>query len=437
MQKVIQEYLDVLGVSEKDLLNDLRGYYKPSFFYIYLKGGFDTDVDRLSIKDRGTFIHEYIHYIQNIATYWGLYTSIVRYHELTEFKSHLIASNNLEIPIVIDYSENLKRKIDRVKFGNGSFLFNDDRSWNINGDKEIAIEKRIINLHGNDSESIKLTISFEDGRVEQIDLGAHIIKESMAAMYQSLVDADAEHDDVPYNLIKILCNQHFSNICDDTEKLICICYTSLFSMSPGSELISLLARASAEPNMDGMSIFSEFVDTKTIVDKEGNGHNIETYFDILVNGFKKSLDTNLQADLDYIDKALERIRLSNRAVPYLTILYDPDKLSVDNINAIVGYFGIPYIQTLNNGYHFPQSTKEGAAKDESSVDVLELIAQETMFSYMTRPRRDKICPLYYMCSGSEYDKVGCIGAPWNEPLCSFTIVSSPFSLNEKTITWRF
>lgn len=201
-------------------------------------------------------------------------------------------------------------------------------------------------MHGNGSEKIKLTIQFDDDRIEQIDLGSHIIKESMAALYQSLVDADAEHDDVPYNLIKILCEQHFSNISDDIEKLICICYASLFSMTPGSELISLLERASTEPDMDGMSIFSEFVDTKTILDESGNRHNIVDYFDVLVDGFKQLLEANLQADLDYINKVLERIRLSNRSLPYLTILYDPNKLSADNLNAIVGYLGIPYIQTL-------------------------------------------------------------------------------------------
>lgn len=437
MQKIIQKHLDAFGVSEKDLLNDLRGYYKPSFFYIYLKGSFNIDLDLLSIKDRGTFVHEYIHYVQNIATYWGLYSSIVRYQELMEFKSHLITSETVDIPVVVDYSENLRKKIDWVIFGNGTSSFSDSRSWNINNEHKIAIEKEIINLHGNGSEKIKLTIQFDDDRIEQIDLGSHIIKESMAALYQSLVDADAEHDDVPYNLIKVLCEQHFSNISDDIEKLICICYASLFSMTPGSELISLLERASTEPDMNGMSIFSEFVDTKTILDKSGNRHNIVDYFDVLVDGFKQLLEANLQADLDYINKVLERIRLSNRSLPYLTILYDPNKLSADNLNAIVGYFGIPYIQTLNNGYHFPQSTKEGAAEEEEAVDVLELIAQEAMFSYMTRPKDHKICPLYYMCSGSEYDKDGCIGAPWEEPLCSFTLVSSPFSLNEKTITWRF
>ena len=437
MQKVIQEYLDVFGVSEKDLLNDLRGYYKPSFFYIYLKGSFDIDLDLLSNKDRGTFVHEYIHYVQNIATYWGLYSSIIRYKELREFKSHLNSSQTIEIPVIVDYSENLRKDFDRVILGNGTSSFSNNRSWNINSEHEITIEKEIISSHGNGNKNIKLTIQLDDGRIEQIDLGAHIIKESMAALYQSLVDADAEHDDVPYNLIKILCKQHFSNLSDDIEKLICICYASLFSINPGGELISLLERASTEPDMDGMSIFSEFIDSKTIIDKDGNKYNMVDYFDVLVDGFKNLLKANLQANLDYIDMVLKRIRLSNRSLPYLTILYDQNKLSVDNLNAIVGYLGIPYIQTLNHGYHFPQSTKEDAAEEEASVDVLELIAQEAMFSYMTRPENHKICPLYYMCSGSEYDKSGCIGAPWEEPSCSFTIVSSPFSLNEKMITWRF
>ena len=111
MQKIIQKHLDTFGVSEKDLLNDLRGYYKPSFFYIYLKGSFNIDLDLLSIKDRGTFVHEYIHYVQNIATYWGLYSSIVRYQELMEFKSHLITSETVDIPVVVYYSEKLRKKM--------------------------------------------------------------------------------------------------------------------------------------------------------------------------------------------------------------------------------------------------------------------------------------------------------------------------------------
>lgn len=437
MQSRIQEYSNVLGMTKDELLNELRGYYKPSFFYIYLEGDFNINMESLSIKDRGTFVHEYIHYIQNISTYWGLYCSIVRYQELTEFNNHLIASEEINVPCMIERSERLRNKIDRVIFGNGLSIFSDQNSWNIDTEHKIIIEKDYINLHGVDKEIINLSIKFEDQRVERIHLGAHIIKESMAAMYQSLMDSDAIHDDVPYNLVKILCQQHFSNISHDIEKLICICYTSLFSMSPGSELISLLEMASANPTIDGVSIFTEFIDSKTILTCKGKEYSIVEYFHILIEEFKKALATNLEADLDYIYTVLERISLANRGIPYLTILYDTNKLSVENLNALVGYLGIPYIQTLNNGCHFPQSTKEGATENDASSDVLEIITREVMFSYVTNPRRDKICPLYYMCGDTTYKKDGCFGAPWEEPLCLFTVVSSAFSMEKKRITWNF
>lgn len=433
MQTKMQEYSKALGVAEEELLNELRGYYKPSFFYMYLKGDYKTDIGQLSIKDQGTFIHEYIHYIQNIATFWGLYCSIVRYQELIEIKAHLIESDELTIPLAIQYSEDLKRKIARVNSGNGLLKFDEHNSWNIDVDHIIGIQKK----HNGISEIIILTVKFKDSRTEKIELGAHIIKESMAAMYQSLIDEKVEHDDIPYNLIKILCDQHFSNISADTEKLICICYSSLFSMSPASELISLLEIASANPALDGMDIFTEFIDTRTITSPKGNKYSVVHYFDILVRGFRKALTINLQADLDYINEVLERIKLSNGWVPYLTILYDEKQLSPNNFNALIGYLGIPYIQTLQNGFHFPKSTKKNAGDEDSSVDVLELIAQEAMFSYLIMPRKDKICPLYYMCNNTTYDKDECFGSPWKGNQCSFTIVSSPFSMDKKKITWKF
>lgn len=327
--------------------------------------------------------------------------------------------------------------MERIKLGNGLSTFDRSKSWNIDTTHKIAIEKVLINLYGNNHQVVNLTIKFQDHRIEQIQLGAHIIKESMAAMYQSLVDANAQHADIPYNVVGILCEQCFPSISDDIEKLICICYTSLFSMSPGYELISLLEMASANPTLDGVGIFTEFVDNKTIIVKGGKKHNIVEFFDILIDGFIESLTINLISDLDYIKEVLERIRLSNKWIPYLTILYNKNKLSEENINALIGHFGIPYIQTLNNGYHFPQSTKKGAGEEESSLDVLEIIAQEAMFSYMIRPRADKICPLYYMCSESEYSKDGCFGAPWKGSQCSFKIVSSPFALEDKIIKWKF
>lgn len=59
-----------------------------------------------------------------------------------EFKSHLITSETVDIPVVVYYSEKLRKKNDWVIFGNGTSSFSDSRSWNINSEHKITIEKK-------------------------------------------------------------------------------------------------------------------------------------------------------------------------------------------------------------------------------------------------------------------------------------------------------
>lgn len=85
----IQEKLLSLGVSEKEIVSNLRGAYNTSFFHIYTAGDFNTDLSLISQEDRGTFIHEYIHYWQNIGTLWGLSSSILRYEMMLKLKEEM------------------------------------------------------------------------------------------------------------------------------------------------------------------------------------------------------------------------------------------------------------------------------------------------------------------------------------------------------------
>ena len=71
---------------------------------------------------------------------------------------------------------------------------------------------------------VRMLVPIARGGYERVVLGAGIINECMAAMYQSLIDPDATHPDIPYNVIQILCNQHFKQISDDKIKLICKIY---------------------------------------------------------------------------------------------------------------------------------------------------------------------------------------------------------------------
>ena len=50
--------IDRLGITEQEFLQETKGEYSTSFFHIYTKGDFDTDLSKISQTDRGTFIHE-------------------------------------------------------------------------------------------------------------------------------------------------------------------------------------------------------------------------------------------------------------------------------------------------------------------------------------------------------------------------------------------
>lgn len=437
----IQEKLLSLGVSEKEIVSNLRGAYNTSFFHIYTAGDFNTDLSLISQEDRGTFIHEYIHYWQNIGTLWGLSSSILRYEMMLKLKEEIAVRDEVKLPYSISPTERMKRLDSIFRVGNG--FFNDRQFYGVKIDqtKRIGIRTGEKIVEGKNMPVISLNITFENNATDTLELGAHIIKESMAALYQSLVDPNATHDDVPYNVVKILCKHNYPSLCHNTKLLICCCHAALFSMTPGETLIMLLAKAEKEKITDGMKLFSDYINQSTITTPQKKNIPIPDFFDEKVNDFLEMLDRNLIAPLDYIKTVLERVRLSNGMLPLLTVLYEEktDCISIENLNTIVGWLGIPYIHTENNGYYFPATAKKlpnQITEDDASNDVLELIAQETMYEFLTKEQRYRCCPLYqWMCKKTSFSKEECFGTPWLGAPCTFTIISSPLELDKKNVHW--
>lgn len=44
---------------EKEILNELRGLYRTSFYSIYLNGTYNEDISKMSKSDQGTLLYEY------------------------------------------------------------------------------------------------------------------------------------------------------------------------------------------------------------------------------------------------------------------------------------------------------------------------------------------------------------------------------------------
>lgn len=412
-----------------DLDNCLRGFYSNSFFHIYIDGNFNIDISQIAEqKDKGTALHEYVHYLQNIGTLWGLYCSINNYETIIEFKKAVLSATDIQRPFRFPLTDKIKRENTYIKQGNGTTGY---FSWNIDKGQPIVIKLKPVIVNGKKQEQVEVTFALVDGTNQTVILGAHIIKESMAALYQSLLDPDAAHNDVPYNLVKLLAEQHFPNVAKDTKKMICCCYTSLFSMTPGRSLIDLLAEAEGAPSCNGFALFDKYVHTKEVTTGKDEKKLMSLFFNDMLEGFKTMLGHNLVAPIDYIGIALDRVRLDGKYYPFLSVLYDNGDFSDRVFSDLIGYYGIPYIQTSRYGIHFPRGEKEGG--EEGSMDVLELIAQEALYRNFVDPNNISFCPLYYMCQGSSYEKDDCFGNPWEGTMCTYTIVSDYLGLKTKNI----
>lgn len=91
--------------------NANRGEYIPAFFEMYLKIDGDIDLNTMSEKDFSLFFHEYIHFLQDITTTYGL-TTCYAYGEYIQSVVNDIyekGRQEFEVPyIYIDNKDNIR-----------------------------------------------------------------------------------------------------------------------------------------------------------------------------------------------------------------------------------------------------------------------------------------------------------------------------------------
>lgn len=137
-----------LTISQKHIIierNNSQGEYKPAFMQIRIHDSYDGNIDELDIPTLGTLVHEYIHFLQNVSTPWGLYDSMVRYNIMAETYAVVEnATSTITLPLNIDYSQELTNKMAIVEYGTGYCSLSDTRRV----DFKININERI-NIHRN------------------------------------------------------------------------------------------------------------------------------------------------------------------------------------------------------------------------------------------------------------------------------------------------
>ena len=412
--------------TKEQIENELRGYYRTGCFHIYLKGSFDGDLENLSFEDLSTFTHEYVHYLQNISTPYGIFEANTRHQAAIEVFRDIESKDTITLPFEPTYSANMQDRLMWVYAMNGDPVPENGCADEI--EEKCQMSYGFDYYYGENRTGRKVWVKYKTktGTVRKRYIGALDIKEGMAVAYQKLLGDTTPHPDIPYNILSILCKQHFPSVYSDPKKFICICYTSLFDLSPASFFISICLDERINSTKSGFQIFDEFVVKSPI--RTPNGRvGVQTFFNGMLETFKKSIKGFLRVETPYIDKILDSVRLENGIVPLLNIINTDQPITVRNIKALVRVVGIPYIHSKDKGWYFPALDGQGAG------DVVHMVGLTWMNDFLLQREKSRIgiCPFVSMCGQlGDY----CYDQPWKEPYekCCFNLIADDTKISGKT-----
>ena len=251
-------------------------------------------------------------------------------------------------------------------------------------------------------------------------------------MMQNLIDPIAKHrnDDIPYNLVKILCEDNFEEVANDPVKMITVCYMSLFSMSPGEVLINELDNANRDPQLTAKELLDGFMDKATVTMGENN-YLVYEFYGMLKDKFLDILGKTLTVAPTYIKEALDRADVSKGFIPILSILYGTG-ISRERIKTLVEGIGFPWVWT-RNGYVTAKLDNEG---EKESVDVCALMAHYLMYSYLRYPNYWRCCPMRHICLKGIIEPEDCLdNKPWEGKNCVMSMMADWLELRYKAIRY--
>lgn len=219
------------------------GFFSPSFFRMHIDVDEDlSDLNNISQSAAATFFHEYIHYIQDISTTYGLLNIINVVNYIKAANEVMINGklSKLEIPFKPSGHHKViqvNREVDKYYLGSGIGLSNctDFKVYhetnNIIADNKSHAVKRIIIEYKN-----------HGGDVGKYSFGGYCISESMAYGIENFVYPGelSQPPQLPYTSANIVVNAIYPDFGKDVMNVIALCDASLMLFNPGLYFYDML-----------------------------------------------------------------------------------------------------------------------------------------------------------------------------------------------------
>lgn len=392
---------------EKILSGNIRGKCYTNHFHITLNGDIKDGLEiwEQDKKSLATFMHEYLHYIQHLITLRGL-SSVNAYNKYFILCLQTFAAcETIDIPLSV-----LKENPALKSFDNG---FQAIKGTNENLDivfSEIEILQENLLEASTKNIPVKVDVyDYETDNAMSFDFGYYCIIESMAHLFQVMIDETAIHPNIPYNSVQLICSFIYPEIANDNKMMISLCLCSLISMNPGAYFFEVVEIAKSNRNLNGLQLYKYILSTTKIIYK-GEKITISKLTNIYLDSLEEDLKILTNSELPIYHSVIQNCKseINHNSSVLLDILYHDNISDPMTIKKLINVYNYPFIEANNITLLNMIRDSDGVmrvAKDVGRLRGLELLIKRLS------PPQDEItqafihkCPLFEECKNKLYDE---------------------------------
>lgn len=415
------------------LNSELLGSYLQSFFCIELNTDEPLDqLDKLKEETISTLLHEYIHYLQDITTTFGLNNiiSIVNHQKMINNSINESKAQTFQIPIELDDTQISKIQNDLHSIFVGDYVSKFNEFSSIIS-YEIVSNELVSGYEHHPYVSIKFqhfhdVLEFNFGAIQIIESMAYIIERNMFDKVKSPV--------YPYHVAEKIIEFIYPNIIGNDPLIVAICHYSLMLPDPGRFFIQF-TNDLKERGINSFEHANKLFKHVKIRNEESNETVYSFYEDRLENALISLKDYFTISYFDdihlWFTKVFERIstfRLENFNFWSELIISKDKVLNRNKLVFLTNKFGLPLIVN-NQG----QSVFNDPEFEELN-NIFSLRAIKEVNEFLSNRQTD--CKMLKMCKRStpNFTSEKCSN-PWlrgqEEKLCPFGVIIKMWGISSK------
>lgn len=428
----------------KDLFSRLEGLYIPSFFCMKI----DTQSfnENMSDRDLSLFIHEYIHFIQNITTLYGLERTNSDFAVLTNMIDWIKGNKKSVIQFPID-----KNVLNGLTQNNRSIT---DLTW---GETNDIRDIEIINVENPSDMAIKidkfrtiksivLTFLNKDNGTEDIcSFGARDVYEGMAYLMEQHITNDYEKSpDIPYNTAYKVAEFIYPQIVKDYRNVLTICDKALMSSNPGAEFVDIIRwlesiKYSSKTPYDLYRFLDENWVTYDVFQRVNWLDNFKHQVEMVRTNMHLLLQDDFFQDYNnWIDHIFDfAINIRSKEPMFLLNIADSGNVRQNKyFLTFLQNAGSPLIETIKHEYFYLSPIN-----CDSSCLVYFKVFRQTYELFLKGNTQCVLMPWCNDCRNFVDVDSSCLHYPWKHPLkngqlCTFAGIWQHWGLNDVIIDQR-